>query len=70
MNEILKRIINCLLAGFLVLLGACTAGVPTQQEFFVAMIASAVVAVTQFKDFWKEYEKMDIKSTTIFSFIV
>lgn len=50
MKNTTKKIINAGIAGVLVLLGACTGGVPTLEELFIALIAGLIVAVTQFRD--------------------
>ena len=72
MNKITANIINSVLAGFLVLLGSCMRGFPSWEEIFTAFIAASIVAITQFKDFWKkEVLTKKKKKTTIklFNFI-
>ena len=58
-KEIVWNIVNSLIAGVLVLLGALTDGQITKQGLFIACVAGGIVAFTQFKDFWaterKEY---------------
>lgn len=54
MNKITINLINSGLAGALVLLGSCTDGFPSVEGIFTAFIASFIVALTQFKDFWKK----------------
>lgn len=54
MNKITANIINSLLAGALVLLGAFSTGDVTLEGFIIALAAAGLVAVTQFKDFWSE----------------
>lgn len=51
-KEIIWNIVNSLLAGALVLLGAFTTGHITLESFWIALIAALIVAVTQFKDYW------------------
>jgi hypothetical protein len=51
-KEIMYNIVNSLLAGFLVFLGACTSGGITGKGIFTAVITALVVAVTQFKNYW------------------
>ena len=66
-NEILWNIINSLLAGSLVFLGALTTGTITKVSIFAALVAAGIVACTKFKDYWagekKEY------SSKIFKFL-
>jgi len=50
MKDTTKKIINSAIAGVLVLLGACTGGIPTGEELFIATVAGCIVAVTQFRD--------------------
>jgi hypothetical protein len=68
MNIILVKIINSLLAGALVFLGALTSGEITEQGALAALIAAGVVAITQFRDFWNEYEEQCTKPK-LFSFM-
>ena len=70
MNKITINIINSLLAGSLVLLGACSDGLPSFQSFFLALIAAAIVAISQFKDFWVENEvKSKLNKTRVMNFL-
>jgi hypothetical protein len=55
-KEIIWNIVNSLLAAGLVMLGAFTDGKITYEGFIAALIAGAVVAITQFKDYWKREE--------------
>ena len=52
MNEIKWNIINSVLAGGLVFLGAIADGNITFQGFCAAVIAGLLVALIKFKDFW------------------
>ena len=61
-KEIIWNIINSSLAGALVFLGACSAGSITWGSVGVSLIAAAVVAVAQFKNYWaKEESEYSIK---------
>jgi len=65
--EITWNIVNSLLAGGLVFLGACTAGSITLRGIIAALVAAGIIAVTKFKDYWAgeqgEY------TTKLFNFI-
>lgn len=71
MNKITANIINSILAGSLVLLGACTDGEITTKGFILAMAAGGIVAITQFKEFWQkeEIDKNNTKKTKLLNFI-
>jgi hypothetical protein len=70
MNKFTANIINSLLAGALVLFGSFTAGEITQKSIIVAIAASFIVAITQFKNFISEYCKSEEEiKTKIFNFI-
>lgn len=56
-KEIIYNVVNSLLAGLLVFLGACTSGGITSKGIFAAVVASLVVAVTQFKNYWDSEKK-------------
>lgn len=66
-HEILWNIINAGLAGSLVFLGSLTSGKITWEGVGAAIIASLIVIITKFLDYWatekKEY------TTKIFTFI-
>lgn len=66
-KEIIWNIINSLLAGILVLLGAFTTGHISGESFCAAAIAAGIVAVTQFKNYW-DGEKGEF-SSKMFSFV-
>ncbi len=68
-KEIIWNIINSLLAGALVFLGALTTGEITAQSIGAAMIASLIVACTQFKRYWETEEKEYQHKKTFGSFI-
>ena len=55
-QEIKWNIINSVLAGSLVFLGACTDGNVTLNGLIAALVAGSVVAVTKFKDYWRTQE--------------
>lgn len=59
--EIFYNLINSILAGALVLLGSFTSGSINHEAMAAAVIASAVVAISQFKNYWdgekKEFSK-------------
>lgn len=60
-KEIFYNLINSGLAGALVFLGSLTSGKLTWQGLAFGLIASLIVAVTKFKDYWagekKEYSQ-------------
>lgn len=66
-KEIIWNVVNSLLAGALVLAGACADGSVTQQGLFVAIATAAVVAITKFKEYWQGEEKE--YSSKLFTFI-
>jgi hypothetical protein len=55
-KEIVYYIVNSLLAGGLVFLGACTDGKITLASVGAAAVASAIVAISQFKRYWDTQE--------------
>lgn len=67
-KEIFWNLINSGLAGTLVLLGSLTNGSLTIQGISIAIVASLIVAVTQFKDYWTN-EKHEYSNNKLFSFI-
>jgi hypothetical protein len=67
MNDIFKNIINCGIAGILVLLGALSDGKITKEGFFIAVIAGLIVFFTQFKNYWQTEELATKK--LLFNFI-
>lgn len=71
MKDTTKKIINAISAGVLVLLGACSGGVPSLNELFVAFIAGCIVAVTQFREFFFGVEQTKGKkaSVKLFNFL-
>jgi len=66
-KEIIWNIINSLLAGSLVFLGSLTNGF-NWKGVCVGLIASGIVAITKFKDYWTK-EKSEYHETKVFSFI-
>ncbi len=56
-KEIIWNIINCLLAGALVLFGALSSGKITLEGLLIAIGAAGIVAVSQFKDYWSSEKK-------------
>lgn len=60
-KEIIWNIVNSLLAGGLVLFGALSAGNVTLASFGIAIAASAVIAISQFKDYWNETKPLNKK---------
>lgn len=59
-REIAYNVVNSLLAGALVFLGACTDGSITKESIIAAGVASLAVAITQFKKYW-DSESSDYK---------
>lgn len=55
-NEIIWNLINSGLAGSLVFLGAFVSSGITLRGIIAALIASGIVAVTKFYDYWKTQE--------------
>lgn len=55
-KEICWNIINSILAGALVFLGALTDGTISGQSVLAAAIVSASVAILQFKKYWESEE--------------
>lgn len=69
MNKVITwNIINSLLAGSLVFLGALSTGNISWESVYFAFIASGVIAVNQFKDFWKNTEPPEVQPK-MFTFI-
>lgn len=66
-REVVYNIVNSLLAGILVLLGSFTAGQITGEGVCAAAIASLVVAISQFKNYW-DGEKGEY-SSKVFTFV-
>jgi len=50
--EIRYHLINSALAGVLVILGSCIDGDITKESISIAFIASLVVFLTKFKEYW------------------
>jgi hypothetical protein len=67
-KEIIWNIINSVLAGVLVLLGALTTGGIGLESFLTALIAAGVVAVTKFQQYWA-CEEQEYKNLKLFNFI-
>ena len=67
-KEILWNVVNSLLAGFLVFIGAFSDGQLSQQEALISLGAALAIAVTQFKDYWKS-EESEYCNKTLGSFI-
>ena len=65
--EITWNIVNSLLAGGLVFLGACTTGSITLQGAIAALVAAGIVAITKFKDYWGKEESE--YTSKLFTFI-
>ena len=68
-KEITWNVINSLLAGALVFLGALTTGHINWESISIAIIASGAVAVTQFKKYWEKEEGEYCSKTALFNFI-
>jgi hypothetical protein len=67
-KEIIWNLINSLLAGSLVFLGACTSSGLNWKGVGAGILAAAVVAVTKFYDYWKK-EETEYCTTKLFSFV-
>ncbi|MFA6190679.1 MAG: hypothetical protein WC711_04205 [Candidatus Staskawiczbacteria bacterium] len=66
-KEIFWNLLNSGLAGALVFLGSLTSGKITWQGLVFGLIASAIVIITKFKDYW-DGEKKEY-STKLFKFL-
>lgn len=67
-KEIIWNIVNSLLAGALVLMGAISTGELTLKGILLALVAGGVVAITNFKNYWAS-EKPEYDSPKLFNFI-
>lgn len=56
-REIIWNIVNSLLAGALVFVGACASGGINEKGVAAAAAASAIVALTKFYDYWQKEEE-------------
>jgi hypothetical protein len=56
-KEIIWNVINSLLAGTLVLLGALSTGNISMESMCLATITALIVAISQFKDYWTKEQK-------------
>ena len=54
--EICYRLINSFLAGALVFVGAFSDGTITASGVTISLVASLIVFITQFKDYWSSQE--------------
>ena len=66
-KEILYNIINALLAGGLVFLGSCSSGEFSFRGLSLALVASLIVILTKFKEYW-DGEKGEY-SAKLFKFV-
>lgn len=64
--EIIWNIVNSLLAGGLVFLGACVNGDLNVRAITAAVAAALIVAFTKFRDYWAKEES---EYTKLFSFV-
>jgi len=55
-NEIIWNLINSVLAGGLVFVGAFADGNITRIELIISAAASLIVLITKFKDYWTSQE--------------
>ena len=69
-KEICWNIVNSLLAGFLVFLGALTDGGITSRSIWAALIVAATISVIQFKQYWEKEEPEYCNKKTLGSFII
>lgn len=56
-KEIMLHIVNSIIAGALVFFGALSSGNITFESICLSLSASIVVALTKFKEFWRELIK-------------
>lgn len=71
-KEICWNIINALIAGGLVFLGALTTGHLNTESIIASLIAAGIVALTQFRNYWlaEENEYCEkFKNTNVFQFV-
>ena len=68
-REIIWNIVNSLLAGVLVFLGACADGNVTLRALVTAGIAALVIAITKFKSYWATQEGEYSYTERLFTFI-
>jgi hypothetical protein len=66
-KEIIYNLVNAGLAGALVLLGSFSTGEITWKGFCFAVIASSIVILTKFKEYW-DGEKGEY-SSKVFNFV-
>jgi len=66
-KEIIYNIVNSLLAGSLVMLGAISTGNLSINSVCLAIVAGLIVAISKFRDFWISKEK--IYKQALFQFI-
>jgi hypothetical protein len=67
-KEIFYNLVNSGMAGGLVFLGACTNGGISREGIVAGIIASLIVAITQFKNYW-DSEKKEYSSVKLFAFV-
>ncbi len=65
-NEIIWNLVNAGIAGGLVFVGAFVDGSITKTGLMVALVASIIVILTKFRDYWTKEEKEYVK---VFNFI-
>ena len=68
-KEILWNVVNSLLAGALVFVGAFSDGSITITGAMIALSASMLVAITQFKRYWETQQDEYCNDKTLGSFI-
>lgn len=56
-KEIKWNIINSILAGMLVFLGSLSSGEITYKGILFAIIASLIIAINKFKEYWEKEEE-------------
>ena len=66
-NEIIYNLINCGIAGGLVFLGSLSSGGITKEGLFFAFVASAIIFITKFSNYWKSQESEYTKN--LFNFV-
>jgi hypothetical protein len=67
-KEIIWNIVNSLLAGSLIFLGALSDGGITKESVILALVASSTIAILQFKKYW-EKEESDYRCKTLGTFL-
>lgn len=69
MKEIGKKCLNSILAGVLVMLGGMASGEMTYEVCYFAMVAGAIVTISQFKELLSKVQENKRGETCLFGFV-